>query len=72
LLIAAPGDTVVSAQRSTVGLGQRLERAGVPVRVQVLDKLNHATVLATLARPLKWLSPVQDEVLAFLKQAPRS
>lgn len=71
LLIAAAGDTVVSAQRSTVGLGQRLERAGVPVRVQVLDKLNHVTVLATLARPLKWLSPVQGEVLAFLKQAPR-
>ncbi len=71
LLIAAASDTVVSTQRSTVGLGDRLERAGVPVTVRVLDKLNHATVLAALAQPLKWLAPVREEVLAFLQQGPR-
>jgi len=71
LLIAAAQDTVVSTQRSTVGLGTRLERAGVPVRVRVLDKLNHVSVMAAMARPLKWLSPVREEVLEFLAQAPR-
>lgn len=71
LLIAAPGDTVVNAQRSTVGLAGRLERAGVPVRVQLFDKLNHVTVVAAMARPLKWMAPVLDEVLDFVRQAPR-
>lgn len=71
LLIATAGDTVVSTQRSTVGLARRLERAGAPVRVHVLDKLNHVTLMAAMARPLKWLSPVREDVLAFVKQAPR-
>lgn len=71
LLIAPVGDTVVNAQRSTAGLGQRLEKAGVPVRVQLLDKLNHVTIVAAMARPLKWMAPVLDEVVSFVTQVPR-
>jgi acetyl esterase/lipase len=70
LLIGAENDTVVNVQRSTVGLGRRLEAAGVPVRVRVFSKLNHATVAGALARPLRWLAPVRDEVVDFVHGSP--
>lgn len=66
LLIAATGDTVVSTQRSTVGLAERLRTAGVTVQVRLFDKLNHATVVGALAGPLTRLAPVRREVLDFI------
>jgi acetyl esterase/lipase len=67
LLLAATRDTVVSTQRSTVGLAQRLQAAGVPVRMRLFDQLNHATLVGVLARPLTWMAPgVREEVVAFV------
>jgi acetyl esterase/lipase len=70
LLVAATGDTVVSTQRSTVGLSERLRAAQVPVEVRLFDKLNHATVVGALAGPLTRLAPVRQEVLAFVTNSP--
>jgi acetyl esterase/lipase len=67
LLLAGGKDTVVSAQRSTVGLSRRLEAAGVPVRMRLFDELNHATAIGAMARPLRWLAPVRDEVTGFIR-----
>jgi acetyl esterase/lipase len=68
LLLAAGNDTVVNPQRSTVGLARKLEAAGVPVRWRLFEQLNHVTALAAMARPLKRLAPVQDEVFGFITQ----
>jgi acetyl esterase/lipase len=67
LLIAGGKDTVVSTQRSTVGLARRLEAVGVPVRMRLFDGLNHATALGAMARPLRWLAPVREEVIGFTR-----
>jgi acetyl esterase/lipase len=67
LLLAAAKDTTVNPQRNTVSLADKLERAHVPVHLRVFDKLNHVTSLGALARPLTWLAPVREEVLAFVR-----
>jgi acetyl esterase/lipase len=67
LLLAGGKDTVVSVQRSTVGLAGKLQAAGVPVRMRVFDELNHAMSLGAMAKPLRWLAPVRDEVIGFTR-----
>lgn len=66
LLLAASKDGTVNPQRSTVGLGERLKAAGVPVQVRLFDNVNHVTVLGAVARPLNFLAPVLAEVVAFV------
>ncbi len=66
LLIAANNDNLVNPGRNTAGLGQRLKAAGVDTTVRMMDGVNHVTVLAAVASPLKFLAPVRKEVLAFL------
>jgi hypothetical protein len=38
----------------------------VPVRVRLLERVNHVTHVGALSRPLAWLAPVREEVLAFV------
>jgi acetyl esterase/lipase len=70
LLLAANSDNLVNPQRNTVGLARGLQDAGASTRVRLFDRVNHVTVLASLASPLNWLAPVLPEVLAFV-QAPK-
>ena len=66
LLLAAITDSLVNPQRSTVGLGRALQAVGVPTKVELYPRVNHVTLLAAMAQPLRWLAPVWSEVLAFL------
>ena len=66
LLLAAITDSQVNPQRSTVGLGRLLQAAGVPTKVELYPRVNHVTLLAAMAQPLRWLAPVRSEVLGFL------
>jgi acetyl esterase/lipase len=66
LLLAAAADRTVDPQRSTVGLGERLRAAGAPVRVQLFDKVSHVTVVGALAKPLRGLAPVHEEIVRFV------
>ncbi|MCG2592258.1 alpha/beta hydrolase [Ramlibacter sp. XY19] len=66
LLLAARKDGTVNPERNTLGLAARLQAAGVPVRVQVFDRVGHATLVGALARPLAWLAPVRQEVVDFV------
>jgi acetyl esterase/lipase len=66
LLIAANKDSLVDPVRNTLGLARRLKAAGVDTTVRLLDGVSHVTVMASVAAPLKFLSPVREEVRAFL------
>lgn len=66
LLLAAISDNLVNPQRSTVGLGRALQAAGVPAEVKLYPRVNHVTLLAAMAQPLRWLAPVRADVLSFL------
>ncbi|MFN6994685.1 MAG: alpha/beta hydrolase [Aquincola tertiaricarbonis] len=66
---AARSDALVDPQRNTVALATRLQAAGVPVMLRLYDGVNHVTLAGALARPLRWLAPVLDDVASFV-QAP--
>jgi len=67
LLAAASEDDLVNPQRNTVGLANRLREAGAPVSVKLYERVNHMTLVATFARPLRWLAPVLDDVTEFIQ-----
>ena len=67
LLIASTDDDLVNPTRNTGGLAQKLRTAGVPVEAFYFDKTSHATLVASLSRPLRWLAPVLDRVTAFIQ-----
>ena len=66
LLLAARDDHTVDPRRNSVALADRLQQDGASVRLSLLDGVNHVTVIAALASPLRRLAPVRDEVTGFV------
>ncbi|WP_395609332.1 alpha/beta hydrolase [Pseudomonas sp. B22129] len=67
LLIASKDDNLVNPTRNTGGLASKLRTAGVPVEAFYFTRTNHATLVASIAKPLRWLAPVLDRVTAFIQ-----
>ena len=66
--IAAPSkDTVVNPIRSSQGLATRLGAAGVPVTLKLYDRASHTTLIGAMSAPLRWIAPVHEDVLAFIR-----
>lgn len=70
LLLAPRNDAVVDPVRNTQGLADRLRAAGAPVQAQLLGGVSHATLPAAMAKPLRWMAPVLQQVLAFVTAPP--
>ena len=70
LLIASVSDTLVNPTRNTGGLANKLREAGVPVETFYFTRTSHATLVASIAKPLRWLAPVLDRVTAFIRSTP--
>ncbi len=68
LLIAPVKDNLVNPERNTEGMAKLLRQAGVPVTLRRHSGVSHVTLAASLARPLRWLAPVREEVLQFMGQ----
>lgn len=66
LLIASVDDTEVNLQRNTGGMASRLRAQGVSVREVYFSRTSHRTLVGALARPLRSLAPVLEEVAAFI------
>lgn len=54
--------------RNSEHLASALDAAGVPVTLEVYDNLGHVALVASLAAPLRWLSPARDDITAFLER----
>ncbi|MGY4830323.1 alpha/beta hydrolase [Sphaerotilaceae bacterium SBD11-9] len=65
---AAREDHLVDPQRNTAALASRLQAAGAPVALKLYDGVNHVTLVASMAWSLRWMSPVLDDVSAFITQ----
>lgn len=59
-------DKLVDPQRNTGGLAAALRAQGRPVTEQYLDGVSHATLVASLASPLRVLAPTLDHISAFI------
>lgn len=70
LLIAASRDGLVDPARNTGGLARKLRESGVAVQDLYFARPGHATLVASLSRPLRWLAPVLDQVVAFIRHTP--
>jgi acetyl esterase/lipase len=66
LLIAARNDKLVDPVRNTGGLARRLRGAGVKVDEQYFDGVSHATLVASIAAPLRALAPTLDAITRFV------
>ena len=64
---AAKKDSLVDPQRNSVALATQLQSAGVPTTLRLYDRVNHVTLTAALAAPLRWLAPVLDDVVGFIE-----
>ena len=68
--LAAPvNDRLVSPQRSTLQLANKLQSAGVPVTLKLYERASHTSLIGAFAWPLRWIAPVLDDVLAFIDSA---
>lgn len=67
LLIAARNDTTVNPERNTGVLAARMRNAGIPVREEYYDNVNHATLVATLSSTLSRLAPSLDAIEDFVR-----
>ena len=67
---AAVKDNLIDPQRNTVGLADKLKAAGVPVTLKLYEDVSHITLVASLARPLRFLAPTLDDVVAFIGATP--
>lgn len=70
LLLAARKDKLVSAQRNTVAMAERLRASGVRVESALYDGVGHVTLVASMASLLRGRAPVLDRVVGFV-QSPR-
>ncbi len=59
-------DALVSPTRSTQGLAARLQAVGVPVTLKRYERASHTTLIGAFSAPLRWVAPVQADVLAFI------
>jgi acetyl esterase/lipase len=66
LLIASGKDSLVNPARNTGRLASRLREAGVEVETLYYDRTSHASLVATLSRPLRSLAPVLEDVERFV------
>ena len=66
LLLAAKSDLLVNPQRNTMALAQALQQQGAAVDVTLFERVNHATLIGAMARPLRGLAPVLERVSGFL------
>jgi acetyl esterase/lipase len=67
---AAPEDKLVNPERNTRQMAAKLQAAGVPVTVQLYPRTNHVTLIGAFAAPLRFLAPVLEDVVEFVKTTP--
>lgn len=66
LLMAARRDTFVYPTKNTEPMAAKLRRVGADVTVDLHDHVDHITLIGAMARPLRFLAPVEKEFVDFV------
>ena len=67
---AAVHDQVVSAEKNSIPLVDRMKARGTAVTFMTYEHVNHALLVGALSWPLTSLAPVLDDTAAFIRSAP--
>jgi acetyl esterase/lipase len=70
-LAAAPDDDLINPERNTKQMASKLKQTGIPVTLQIYPGTSHTTLIGAFAFPLRFLAPVLDDVVEFVKAAPK-
>ncbi len=70
-LAAAPDDDLINPERNTKRMASKLQQTGIPVTLQIYPRTTHTTLIGAFAFPLRFLAPVLDDVVEFVKAAPK-
>ena len=70
-LAAAPDDDLINPERNTKQMASKLKQTGIPVTLQIYPHTSHTTLIGAFAFPLRFLAPVLDDVVEFVKAAPK-
>jgi predicted esterase len=65
LLLYGLDDTTVHP-RNTMRLAERIREDGGEVEVRTYRHIGHRLLLGALARPIRWLAPVLEDVVGFI------
>ncbi|MDH3658914.1 MAG: alpha/beta hydrolase [Alphaproteobacteria bacterium] len=71
LLLTGDVDETV-LPRNSARLGEAISHAGGGAEVKVYQRIGHIGILLALASPVRWLAPTLDDIVAFIRSAPRS
>lgn len=53
--------------RNTERLAERMRAKGGWVEERIYPRIGHTAIIGAVARPLQWLAPITDDVVAFLR-----
>jgi acetyl esterase/lipase len=66
--LAAPlTDSIVNPERNTKQMAAKLSAAGVSATLKVYAGVDHVTIAGAIGGPLRWMAPVRDDVIAFVR-----
>jgi acetyl esterase/lipase len=65
-LATVTSDDVVNPDTNTGALAQGLAKVGAPVSTRSYEHLTHVSLVASVARPLQWMSPLADDLASLV------
>ena len=71
-IATAARDGFVNPERNALQLAARLGAISVPVTLRVYDGLDHFTLIGVFSRPMRFIAPVPDDVVAFVRDGKRA
>jgi acetyl esterase/lipase len=68
LLLLHGGDDSTVKPANTTSLAEKVREEGGSVRTVIYDKLSHVSLVGALSRPFRFLAPVLEEVVGFVRR----
>ncbi len=67
-LASSPEDDLINPKRNTFALADRLQKSGVSTTLKTYPPVDHVSIIASLAWPLRFKAPLLDDIDQFLQK----
>ncbi len=65
-LATSPQDDLIDEQRNTIAMAKKLQREGTINTLKVYDTVDHISIIASIAWPLRFKSPLLSDIEKFI------